>query len=50
MKHKKCQNSICDNLSRRFENSFCCIECADYFNGIINLHEYILLIVKKLKI
>ena len=40
MKRRKCANKICDNLSRSFEHRFCCIECADLHNGIINLNTY----------
>ena len=50
MKHKKCKNPICDNLSRRFENKFCSLICADYFDNIINLQEYLLQVQQKLKI
>ena len=39
MKRKKCANKICDNLSRNYEHRFCCIECAELHNGIIDLAE-----------
>jgi len=41
MKRRKCANKICDNLSRSFEGRFCCIECADYYDGIIDIQEYL---------
>jgi hypothetical protein len=50
MKHKKCKNPICDNLSRRFEAQFCSLICADYFDDIIDLQEYLLLVEEKWKI
>ena len=40
MNRRKCANKICDNLSRNYENRFCCIECADLHNGIIDLNTY----------
>jgi len=40
MKRKKCANKICDNLSRSFEDRFCCIECADYHDNVIDLDTY----------
>ena len=39
MKYKKCKNPICDNLSRRFEDQFCSLICADYFDDIIDRLE-----------
>ena len=33
----QCDNKICDNLSRSFEDRFCCIECADYHDNVIDL-------------
>ena len=44
MKRRKCANKICENLSRSFENRFCCIECADYHDKVINLKTYLDLI------
>ena len=40
MKRRKCANKICENLSRSFENRFCCIECADYHDKVIDLKTY----------
>ena len=39
---RKCQNRLCDNLSRRFENKFCSILCADTHDGIIPEFEWVL--------
>ena len=36
----QCDNKICDNLSRSFEDRFCCIECADYHDNVIDLDTY----------
>ena len=40
MKRRKCANKPCENLSRRFEGKFCCIECADFHDGVIGLQEW----------
>ena len=44
MKRRKCANKICNNLSRRFEDRFCCIECADYHDKVIDYETYLHLI------
>ena len=44
MKRRKCANKICDNLSRSFEGRFCCIECADYHDKVIDYKTYLYLI------
>ena len=44
MKRRKCANKICNNLSRRFEDRFCCIECADYHDKVIDYKTYLHLI------
>ena len=43
MKRRKCENKICRNLSRRFENKFCSILCADVHDGIISELEWFLI-------
>jgi len=45
---KICKNIICENRSRRFEKKYCCIECADFDDGIISLHEWLCICEKKL--
>ena len=37
---EKCGNKICGNLSRRFENKFCSILCADVHDGTISELEW----------
>jgi len=40
-KKRKCENRLCDNLSRSFEKQFCSILCADTHDGIISELEWI---------
>ncbi len=37
---RKCENRLCDNLSRSFENKYCSILCADCHDGIISQVEW----------
>ena len=39
---RKCENRLCDNLSRSFENKYCSQECADCHDGIISELEWVL--------
>ena len=41
-KKRKCENRLCDNLSRSFEKQFCSILCADTHDGIISELEWVL--------
>ena len=38
---RKCENRLCDNLSRRFEKQFCSVLCADTHDGIISELEWV---------
>ena len=40
---RKCENRLCDNLSRSFENKYCSILCADTHDGIISEIEWCLI-------
>lgn len=34
----RCLHKPCNNISRKFEGRFCCIECADAHDGVISNH------------
>ena len=40
---RKCENRLCDNLSRSFENKYCSILCADCHDGVISELEWVLI-------
>ena len=40
---RRCENRLCDNLSRSFENQYCSTLCADTHDGIISELEWCLI-------
>jgi len=39
---KTCKFRPCENRSRKFEDRYCSIFCADCDDGVISLHEWLI--------